>query len=97
MFNKIKTFLANCKENRTERRNKPWSKKQKFIFLLVLCGVLVYTVISMIISGNGKDFVPPSLDLSVNGLDMALLCLLGIGFLILKIRAYIKRRKGNGK
>lgn len=97
MFNKIKAFLSDCSEKRIERRNKPWSKKQKIIFLSVLCAVLLYTFISMIISGNGTDFALPSLNLSVNGLDIALLCILGIGFAAFKIRAYIKRRKGNGK
>ncbi len=97
MFNKIKTLFADFREKRIERRGKPWSKKKKIIFLLVLCAVLLYAVISTMISGNDTDFAMPSLNFSVNGLDMALLFLLGIGLAGLKIRAYIKRRKGNGK
>lgn len=98
MFDKIKAFLVNCKERHTENRSKPWSKKRKIVFISIFGAVLLYTVISMIISGNGTEgFSLPSLNLSINGLDMALICLLGIGFVVFKIRAYIKRRKGGGK
>lgn len=97
MFNKLKAFLVNSSEKRIERRNKPWSKKQKIIFLSVLCAIFLYTVISIIISGNFDDLALPSLNLSVSGFDIALILLLGVGFAVFKIRAYIKRRKGNGK
>ena len=100
MFQKIKLFLADCKEKRIERRNMPWSKKQKIIFLSIFCAVIIYVAVSMIISGNVADiqgFSLPSLNISVNGLDIVLICLSGIGFAIFKIRAYIKRRKGKGK
>lgn len=98
MFYKFKAFLANCREKRLERRNKPWSKKRKIIFIAIFGAVLLYTVISMIISGNGiESFSLPSLNLSINGLDISLIFLSGIGFAVFKIRAYIKRRKGGGK
>lgn len=100
MFQKIKLFLADCKEKRIERRNMPWSKKQKIIFLSVFGAVIIYVIVSVIISGktvDGQDFALPSLNISANGLDIVLLCILGIGFSVFKIRAYIKHRKGNGK
>ena len=100
MFQKIKLFLTDCKEKRIERRNTPWSKKKKIVFLAVFCAVIIYVAVSMIISGNVADvqgFSLPSLNISVNGLDTVLICLSGIGFAIFKIRAYIKRRKGNRK
>lgn len=97
MFEKLKKQFAEQKERRIEKRNKPWSKKQKIIFLFVFGAVMIYVIVSVIISGNANGFTLPSLNLSVNGLDIMLICLLGIGFAIFKIRAYIKRRKGNGK
>lgn len=98
MFEKIKNRIAKQKERRIEKRNKPWSKKQKIIFLSGLGAVLLYIVISMLVSDNeAESFSLPSLNLSISGFDIALICLLGIGFAIFKIRAYIKRRKGNGK
>lgn len=100
MFQKIKLFLGDCKEKRIERRNMPWSKKKKIIFISVFCAVIIYVAVSMIISGNAahvQDFSLPSLNISVNGLDTVLICLSGIGFAIFKIRAYIKRRKGKRK
>ncbi|MCM1060925.1 MAG: hypothetical protein NC452_11625 [Eubacterium sp.] len=74
-----------------EKRSKPWSKKKKIIFLSVLGAVIVYLIVSTIISGN--EVALPSLNLSINGLDAILLCLLGIGLVAVKIRAYLKRRK----
>lgn len=78
-----------------EKRNKPWSKKKKIIFISILVAVIVYIIISAIISGNNISM--PSLNLSVNGLDVILLCLLGVGLAVIKIRAYIKRRKESEK
>ena len=96
IFLKIQSLIAERKEN----SGKPWGKKQKVIFLSFFCALIIYVVVSMIISGkvsDGQGFSLPSLNLSVNGLDVVLLCILGIGFAVLKIRAYIKHRKGNGK
>lgn len=98
MFEKFKRRLAEQKERRIEKRSKPWNKKQKIIFLLFFGAMVLYIVVSMLMSDNKTEgFSLPSLNLSVNGLDATLICLLGIGFVICKIRAYIKRRKGNGK
>lgn len=98
MFYKFKAFLVNCREKRIERRNKPWSKKQKIIFLCFFGAAIIYVIISIIISGNTVEaFSLPSLNLSINGFDIMLICLLGIGLAVFKIRAYIKRRKGGGK
>lgn len=98
MFNKIKNHLAEYKEKRYEKQRKPWSKKQKFIFLAVLTVVILYLIISSAISGKqsneSQGFVLPNINLSVNGLDMALLGILAIGFIILKIRSYVKNKKG---
>lgn len=98
MFEKFKEQISAQRKRRIEKRNKPWSKKQKIIFLSVLGAVVLYIVISMLISNNkAEGFSMPSLNLSVSGFDVVLICLLGIGFAIFKIRAYIKRRKGNDK
>lgn len=98
MFEKIKEQISEQRKRRIEKRNKPWSKKQKIIFLSILGAVVLYIVISMLISNNkAEGFSLPSINLSVSGFDIGLICLLGIGFAIFKIRAYIKRRKGNGK
>lgn len=98
MFEKIKDRIAKQKEQRIEKRNKPWSKKQKIVFLSGLGAVLLYIVVSMLVSDNTTDsFSLPSFNLSISGFDIALICLLVIGFAIFKIRAYIRRRKGNGK
>lgn len=98
MFKKFKLLLADCKEKRIRKRNTPWSKKQKIVFLSGLGAVLLYIVISMLMSNNeAESFSLPSLNLSINGFDIVLIILLGIGFAIFKIRAFIKRRKGNGK
>lgn len=99
MLEKIKRQLAEQKERRIEKRSKPWSKKQKIIFLLFFGAIVLYIVVSMLMSSENKikGFSLPSLNLSVNGLDATLICLLVIGVLICKIRAYIKRRKGKGK
>ncbi len=98
MLEKIKRQLAEQKERRIEKRSKPWSKKQKIIFLLFFGVIVLYIVVSMLMSGNkAEGFSLPSFNLSVNGLDATLICLLGIGVLICKIRTYIKRRKGKEK
>lgn len=92
MLDRFKKFII----NRKEKRSKPWSKKQKIVFLSFLGAAIIYAVISMIISKNKieQEFVLPSFNFTVNGFDIALLCILIIAFIILKI---IKRRKGNGK
>lgn len=97
MFDKLKEQLSEQRERRMEKRNKPWSKKQKIIFISVFSAVLIYVIVSVIISGNENGLTLPRLNLSVNSLDIILLVLLGIGFAVFKIRSYIKRRKGNGK
>ncbi len=100
MLKNFRDFYRNQKEKRLEKRNKPWNKKQKIIFLSVFAAVIIYVIVSVIISGKGADgesYSLPSLNLSVNGLDIILIFLLGISFAILKIRAYIKRRKDDKK
>lgn len=97
MLDKIKKQLTKQKEWRINKRNKPWSKKQRFIFLSIFGAITIYVIVSAVISGGEYGYSLPSLDLSVNGLDVILICLFGAGFLIFKIRACIKRRKGNGK
>lgn len=96
---KFKNLFADYRNKHIERRNKSWSKKQKIIFLSVFGAAIVYAIVSIIISENetGQSFILPSLSLSINVVDILLLCLLGIVFAILKIRAYIKRRKDNEK
>lgn len=98
-MHKFINFLADYRNKRIEKRSKPWGKKQKIVFLSVFGAAIVYAIVSMTISGNETEqsLTLPSLNLSVNEVDVLLLCLLGIGFAIFKIRAYIKRRKDNEK
>ncbi len=92
MLHKLKTFFI----NRKEKRDKPWNKKRKIIFLSFFGVAVTYAVISMILSGNKTEqpFVLPQFDFYVNGFDIVMLCVLIIAFIILKI---FKHRKGNGK
>lgn len=87
MFEKLKEK----REMRRAKRAEPWSKKKKIIFISVLGIILIYVLISSIISGNGISV--PSLNLSVNGFDVMLIGLLVIGLAVIKIRKYIKNRK----
>lgn len=97
MFDKLKEQLSEQRERRMEKRSKPWSKKQKIVFISVFAAALIYVAVSVIVSGSENGLKLPRLNLSVSGIDIILLVLLGIGFAIFKIRSYIKRRKGNGK
>ena len=94
MLQKIKFYFAEMKNRRLQRRNKPWSKKQKIIFLSVLFIVLIYAGVSAIISGEGEKFIPPKLNLSVSSLDISLICILALCFAVVKIRNHLKGRKG---
>ncbi len=91
MFEKLKEK----REARLAKRAKPWNKKQKIIFLSVLGIIVIYVLISSIISGNGISV--PKLNLSVNGFDIMLICLLVIGLAVVKIRKHIKNRKDKDK
>lgn len=100
MLEKFKAAYELQKAKRAERKAQPWGKKQKIIVFSIFAALILYFIVSAVISSaseTGEGFSVPSLNLTVNGVDVILLCVCGLGFAIFKIRSYIKRRKENEK
>lgn len=105
MIKKIKEAYMLQKIKRAERKARPWGKKQKIIFLVFLGIMIVYIAVSTIIASNNSvdqggaeqsqsEVVIPTLELNINGFDVAALCIIGGAIAVIKIRKYIKDKKG---
>lgn len=97
-MSKIKEKIAEIKEKRLEAKNKPWSKKQKIVFLIVFAAVIIYFLVSSALSNKANvDFALPSLKINISVTDAVILGLALIGFFAFKICSYIKDRKDGRK
>lgn len=91
MFENLKSKVEQYKEKRAERKARPWSRKQKIIFLSVFGALVLYIIISSFIQGNIEI---PTLHFNINGIDVAIILLALTALAVIKIKKYFKSKKG---
>lgn len=94
MLESFKKALEQYKEKRAERKARPWSKKQKIIFLSFIGALILYIIISTIIAygETGNNIEIPSLQFDISGFDIAALVLVFIALAVVKIIKYFKSK-----
>lgn len=106
MLEKIKATYELQKAKRAERKSRPWGKKQKIIFLAFLGIMVAYIAVSAVIAsygnvqevtGQAQEVVIPTLELDINAVDVAVLCIIGGAIAVIKIRKHLKNKKEDNR